>query len=353
MTLLEDTIQKITPQDRGWREKARERLERLTMPYWALGRLMDLAVDLAGIMQRLSPPLQQKTVVVMAGDHGVVEEGVSAYPSEVTTQMVRNFVAGGAGINAIARTVGARVVVVDMGVAGDLEDLVKEKKILGRKIARGTPNFTRGPAMSRVEAIRSIEIGIEIANELASQTDLFAVGEMGIGNTTPSTAIAAVVTGLPVPELTGRGTGVDDAGVCRKITAIERALAIHRPHPQDPLDILTKVSGLEIGGIAGLILGAAALRRPIVIDGLISTAGAFLASLFLPAVREYLIAGHRSVEPGHIAMLQGLKLEPLLDLQLRLGEGTGAALAMPLVESASRLLSEVATFEEAGVSGKL
>lgn len=351
MSLFEKTLQRITPQDTAWRQKATERLEQLTMPHWALGRLMDLAVDLAGITQSLHPEVTKKIVVIMAGDHGVVAEGVSKFPQEVTPQMVYNFVNGGAGINALAKQVGAKVLVVDMGVKADLEVLAKEGKIRSSKIAFGTGNIAKETAMSREQAIASIEAGIRIVEELNDSIDVYGTGDMGIGNTTPSTAIVACLTGIDVKELTGRGTGLDDVQLQHKINIIQQALDVNEPDPLDGLDVLAKVGGFEIGGIAGVILGAAASKKPVIIDGLISTAGALIAHSLAPQVREYIIASHRSVEQGHQHMHKYLGCEPLLDLGMRLGEGTGAALAMNLVDAAVGILTEVATFEEAAVSG--
>ncbi|MDT8335037.1 MAG: nicotinate-nucleotide--dimethylbenzimidazole phosphoribosyltransferase [Desulfurivibrionaceae bacterium] len=350
MSLFEDTIKSIEGRDEVWREKARARLEQLTMPHWALGRLMDLALDLAGMTRSLKPPVDRKAVVVMAGDHGVVAEGVSRFPQEVTPQMVGNFVNGGAGINALARQVGAQVVVVDMGVAHDISAMVESGLVIDKKIGPGTANMAEGPAMSREQAVAAIEAGIEVAQSMADGIDLFGTGDMGIGNTTPSTAIVAALTGTPVAEVTGRGTGLDDDVFNHKIAVIEKALALNKPDPLDGLDVLAKVGGFEIGGIAGLILGAAANRKPIMVDGFISTAGALIACSLAPACKDYIIAAHRSVEQGHRIMHDHLGCEPLLDLNMRLGEGTGGALAMNVVEAARRVLTEVATFEEAAVS---
>jgi nicotinate-nucleotide--dimethylbenzimidazole phosphoribosyltransferase len=348
MTLLNDTIARIQSQDQNSRAAAHARLSQLTMPYWALGRLMDLAEDLAGMTGSLRPPLARKVVVTMAGDHGVTAAGVSLYPQAVTAQMVLNFVNGGAGINALAKLAGARVVVADLGVASDLGPA--KDKIVSKPVAPGTANMAVGPAMTREQAIRSIEAGIEIVHDLADTTDLFGTGDMGIGNTTPSSAIIAVLTGSSVEQVTGRGTGIDDAQLQHKIAVIEKALAANQPNLADGLDVLAKVGGFEIGGIAGLILGAASLRKPVLIDGVISTAGALIAHALEPKSADYMIAAHRSVEQGHRVALQHLGKQPLLDLDLRLGEGTGAALAMPMVEAAACLLTEVATFEEAAVS---
>ncbi len=351
MNLIEETTKRIPPPDAAARAAARKRLEQLTMPHWALGRLMDLAEDLAGITGSTRIRLERKTVVVMAADHGVCAEGVSKYPREVTLQMIANFVRGGAGINALCRQNGARIVVVDMGVAGDTEALAREGRILSRRIGAGTRNMAAGPAMTLEEAIRSIESGIETALELAGTTDLFGTGEMGIGNTTPASAIISLFSGRPAAEIAGRGTGIDDTQLERKIAVIEQAIDLNRPDPKDPVDVLAKVGGFEIGGIAGLIIGAAARRRPVLIDGFISTAGALIAARMAPASLPYMIASHFSMEKGHGIALDALGKRPLLDLDLRLGEGSGAALAMHLVEASARILSEVATFEEAAVTG--
>jgi len=347
---LDKTIQAIEPQDPAWRERAKQRLDLLTMPHWALGRLMDLAMDLAGMCRSTNPPVARKTIVTMAGDHGVAAEGVSAYPQEVTGQMVRNFVHGGAGINALARLAGAEVVVVDMGVAADLNDLADAGKIVSKRIAPGTANIAEGPAMTTEQAVAAVEAGIDVAEQLAPSVDVFGTGDMGIGNTTPSTAIAAAITQKPAAELTGRGTGIDDAKLQNKIEIVERILEVNQPDASDGIDLVAKVGGFEIAGIAGVILGAAARRKPVVVDGFISTAAALIAQLSAPHAADYIIAAHRSMEPGHRAMQESLGKTPLLDLDLRLGEGTGAALAMYLVEAAVRVLTEVATFEEAHVA---
>ena len=352
MGTLEKTLQKIFPQDSEYRLKAKERLDQLAVPHWALGDLMDLAIDLAGMTRSMQPAVQKKAIVTMAGDHGVVVEGVSKFPQEVTPQMVANFVNGGAGINALARQAGAKVFVVDMGVAADLNALAKAGKIINKKVGLGTGNIAAGPAMSMAMARRAVESGIDVANQLADEYDVFGTGDMGIGNTTPSTAIAAVCTGKSPEELTGRGTGLDDQQLLHKISIIKRILQVNQTNSKDGLDILAKVGGFEIGGIAGLILGAAAHQKPVLIDGFISTAGALIAYKIEPFIRDYLIFSHRSVEPGHRYMQEMLGCRrPLLDLNFRLGEGTGAALAMNLVEAAVAILTEVATFAEAAVAG--
>ncbi|MDI6694982.1 MAG: nicotinate-nucleotide--dimethylbenzimidazole phosphoribosyltransferase [Anaerolineales bacterium] len=347
---LSEYIAKIKPLDADAMQAARLRQDTLTKPIGSLGRLEELSIQTAGITGQAIPRLRDKCVLVMAGDHGVVAEGVSAYPHEVTPQMVLNFLRGGAAINVLARHVGARVVVVDMGVAVDLPD---HPGLLKRKVAYGTRNIARGAAMSREHAIQALESGIDVVEmQIAQGMDLLATGDMGIGNTTPSAAIAAALSGDSAADIAGRGTGVDDAGLQRKIAVIERALAINRPDPQDGIDILAKVGGFEIGGLAGAILAAAAHRRPVVVDGFISTAAAMIAVSLAPQTRHYLIAAHTSMERGHHKMMEWLGVSPLLDLKMRLGEGTGAALAMSLVEAACKTLAEMATFGEAGVSEK-
>ncbi len=350
MQLIEKTIQAIEPLDKAWRDKATARLEQLTMPHWALGRLMDLAQDLAGMTRTIEPDFSRKTIVTMAGDHGVTAEGVSSFPSEVTVQMVHNIVNGGAGVNALAKLNNTKVVIVDMGVAGDLSDLVENNEIISKRIADGTANIAKGPAMTREQAIAAIEAGIDVALELAETTDIFGTGDMGIGNTTPSTAIVSTLTDATVTELTGRGTGIEDKQLKHKIDVIEAALKVNTPDASDGIDVLSKVGGFEIGGIAGLILGATSLQKPVVVDGFISTAGALIAQSLAPDCTDYIIAAHNSVEPGHKVMLGKLGKHALLDLNLRLGEGTGAALAMNLIDAAVKVLTEIATFDQAHVS---
>jgi nicotinate-nucleotide--dimethylbenzimidazole phosphoribosyltransferase len=350
MQNIEELISQIGPLDTVAMQAAQDRQNSLTKPTGSLGRLEELSIQVAGISGRALPQVNRKVVLVMAGDHGVVAEGVSAYPQEVTPQMVANFLHGGAAINVLARHVGARVVVVDMGVAVDMP---AQPGLLVYKVAPGTGNIARGPAMSRAQAIQALTNGAQVAlDQIADGMELLATGDMGIGNTTPSAAIAAAITGKPAAEVVGRGTGVDDAGLLRKTAAIQRALDINHPNPQDGLDVLASVGGYEIGGLAGAILAAAAHRRPVVIDGFISTAAAMIAVSLAPQARPYLIAAHTSMERGHHLMMEWLGVRPLLDLQMRLGEGTGAALAMSLVDAACKTLSEMATFGEAGVSDK-
>lgn len=346
--MLTRIVESIRPLDGAAMRAARERQDDLTKPRGSLGRLEDLAVRLAGITGRVRPYLEKPAVFVMAADHGVTHEGVSLYPQEVTAQMVANFVRGGAGINVLARHVGARVVVVDVGVRGDT---VPAANLVRKKVAAGSGNIARGPAMTREQAVAAVEAGIEVVETEASKgLDLAATGDMGIGNTTPSSAVCAVLTGEPVEAVTGRGTGLDDAGLARKCEVIRRALAVNRPDPSDPLDVLAGVGGFEIGAIAGVILACAAHRIPVVIDGFVSGAGALIAAGLAPLAREYMIAGHLSAEPGHAFVLKHLGLDPLLCLGMRLGEGTGACLGMFLVAAAAKLQAEMATFSEAGVA---
>ncbi|MEA3349854.1 MAG: nicotinate-nucleotide--dimethylbenzimidazole phosphoribosyltransferase [Chloroflexota bacterium] len=347
---LQDIISKVQPLDETAMEAARSRQNQLTKPPGSLGQLEAISIRMAGITGDAAPSIEYKVITTMAGDHGVVAEGVSAYPSEVTTQMVYNFLNGGAAINVLAQHIGARVVIVDMGVAADFGS---HPDLIDKKIAPGSGNIARGPAMLRQQAIESIEAGIAVVEaELEKGLDILATGDMGIGNTTPSAAIAAALTGRAPKEIVGRGTGVDDEGLERKINAVQRALETNQPDADDAVDILAKIGGFEIGGLTGAILAAVAQRKPIVVDGFISTAAAMLAVKLAPQVREYLFSAHRSQERGHQIMLEWLELEPLLDLGLRLGEGTGAALAISLIEAACKILSDMATFSEAGVSDK-
>jgi len=347
---LEALLHSIQPIDENARAAARDRQDRLTKPPQALGRLEELSIQLAGITGQALPRLIHKVILTMAGDHGVVAEGVSAYPQEVTEQMVLNFLSGGAAINVLARHVGARVVVVDMGVAARFEP---QPDLVDKKVALGTQNMARGPAMSREQAVQALLGGAEVVDaEFAKGLDILGVGEMGIANTTPSTAIAAVLTGIPVERLAGHGTGIDISGLERKIAAVQRAIKVNQPDPTDALDVLAKVGGFEIGGMAGAMLAAAVHRRPVMVDGFISTAAALIAVGLAPQAKAYLISSHCSQERGHRLMLEWLGLKPLFDLDLRLGEGTGAALGISLADAACKILGEMATFDEAGVSGK-
>ncbi len=345
---LHKIIGEIKPIEQGLKDEVQAHLDNLTKPKGSLGRLEELALRMALIQQRPRPSIPKKAVFVFAGDHGVTEEGVSAFPKEVTHQMVLNFLRGGAGINVLARHAGADVRVVDIGVDHPFEAV---DGLLHRKVAPGTRNMTKGPAMSRKEAVAGIAVGMELASEAAEQGyGLLATGEMGIGNTTPASAITAVVTGRPVQEVTGRGTGIDHSSLARKVAIIERALEANRPDPADPIDVLSKVGGFEIAGICGLVLGAAAAGIGVVVDGFISTAGALLAHSLAPAVKDYMFASHQSQEQGHKAQLAHMGLKPLLDLDLRLGEGTGAALAMTLIDAGIKICNEMATFSDANVA---
>ncbi len=346
--MIQNTIKRIKSVKTEFAEKAQKRLDNLTKPRGSLGRLEEFAKRLVAITEEAMPVLDKKVIFTFAGDHGVAEEGVSAYPSEVTRQMVFNFLRGGAGINVLARHAGAEVVVIDIGVKGNFGEI---DGLISKKIVSGTRNIRKGPAMTRGEAESCIEVGINLAEEYAKKGyRLFGTGEMGIGNTTPSSAIAAVLTGRAVSEVSGRGTGIDEDTLINKIRVIEDAIRINRPKPSDPLDVLSKVGGAEIGGIAGLIIGAAAHKAPHVVDGFISTAGALIAYCLEPKTKDYMFAAHNSVEKGHKAMLEKIGLDPILDLNLRLGEGTGAALAMFIIEAGIKIYKEMATFGEAEVS---
>ncbi|MCI0342202.1 MAG: nicotinate-nucleotide--dimethylbenzimidazole phosphoribosyltransferase [Planctomycetales bacterium] len=348
MSVLEEVVRTIRTPDPAIAAHTQALLNGKTKPRASLGRLEEVACRIAAIRGSPTPPLPEKAVVVMAADHGVAAEGVSAYPQEVTRQMLSNFASGGAAINVLARHAGARVVVVDMGT---IEPPPSAPGILSRRIGPGTRNLAREPAMSRAEALAALDVGIEIARELTGGgVTLLGIGDMGIGNTTSSSALAASWTGAPVEEVTGRGTGVGDEGWGRKVAVVRRALEVNRPHPWDPLDALAKLGGFEIAGLAGVVLGAAACRVPVVLDGFITGVAALAAVRLAPAAADALLASHRSVEPGHRIVLEALGLRPLLDLELRLGEGTGAALAMGLVDAALRILCEMATFDSAGVS---
>ena len=345
---LLETLGAIKPLNLETMEAARRRQDRLTKPQGSLGQLEELSIRLAGMMGSSRPEIRHKAVITMAADHGVAAEGVSLYPQEVTRQMVLNFLEGGAGINVLARHVGARVVVVDMGVIGGFEP---RPGLLCKMIDFGTRNMARGAAMSRQQALDAIEAGIEvIQTEIAKGLDIVGTGDMGIGNTTASSAVCAVMTGKPVVEVTGRGTGLGDEQLAHKVAVVQKALQVNQPNPDDPLDVLARVGGFEIGGLAGVILGAAANHIPVVIDGFISGAAALIAAGLSPTAREYLIAAHLSMEAGHRVALDHLGLTPLLNLNMRLGEGTGAALAISIAEAAAKILDEMTTFEEAGVS---
>jgi len=349
MGKLAGLLGRIEPADVEWEKKAWGRLGSQIRPRGSLGRLEATAASLAAIQRTLAPDVSKKIVFTMAGDHGVAAEGVSAYPQEVTAQMVYSFVRGWASINVLARHAGADVRVADCGVAAVLPP---EWPIVHRKLGQGTANMVRGPAMSRDDAIKGILLGAELIEDAHRNQGyrLFGTGDMGIANTTPSTAIVAAFSGKEPAQLTGRGTGIDDATFERKVAAIEKAIAVNRPNPNDPVDVLAKVGGYEIAALAGAVLGAAAVRAPVVCDGLIATAGALIACRLLPAAGDYLFVSHRSREIGHATMMELMGKDPILDLDMRLGEGTGAVLAMNIVEASAKVLMEIKTFEEAGVT---
>ncbi len=349
MKKIEQTLKRIQPVDNKILMKAQEKLNNLTKPKGSLGKLEELARKIVGITGTLDPSLKKKVIFVFAADHGVAKEGVSAYPQEVTCQMVYNFLKGGAGINVLAKHIGAKVIVTDVGVAKDINPH-PDLKI--KKIGYGTANMTRGPAMSKEEAIQSIKAGIEVFEDEFSQNgvDIVGLGDMGIANTTASSAILATFSKEKIENITGRGTGLNNKGWERKVKVIKEALRVNLPHPEDPLDVLAKVGGYEIGAIAGCLLSAVSFKVPVVIDGFISTVGALIALKLAPISKDYVVASHLSQENGHRLALDYLKLAPLLDLNLRLGEGTGAALAIHIIEAGVKILTQMATFEEMGVS---
>jgi len=350
MNRIKDTVDKINNPDEEQMKKAQARLDSLTKPEGSLGRLEELARQIVGITGKINPALERRYIITMAGDHGVTEEGVSAYPREVTPQMVYNFLRGGAAINVLAKHIGAIVIVVDMGVATDIE---KHSGLVLRKIDYGTKNMANGPAMTYEQAAESIETGIEIVENLVSRgCDIIGTGDMGIGNTTASSAIASVICKVDPSLVTGHGTGIGDSDLAHKIEVIRKAILLNKPDVKDGINVLSKVGGFEIGGIAGVILGAAANRVPVVIDGFISGAGALIAEAIAPDSKNFMIASHCSVERGHRIVLEKLGLKPLLDFDMRLGEGTGAALGINIVEASVKILNEMATFSQAGVSEK-
>ncbi|WP_084110495.1 nicotinate-nucleotide--dimethylbenzimidazole phosphoribosyltransferase [Desulfosporosinus lacus] len=345
---LEELTANILDLDQEAMAQIQVRLDSLTKPQGSLGQLEHLAKQLGGIQRTSNPKIQKKAVLLMAGDHGVVEEGVSAFPQEVTPQMAYNIMNGGAAINVLARQANADVFLTDVGIAFPIDG-----NIIHQRVANGTQNMSKGPAMSRHEALQALLVGAQVAEEkILEGYNLFATGELGIGNTTPSSAIVALFTNSSIEDVVGRGTGIDDAGVIRKRRAIEKAIEVNQPNTTDALDVLAKVGGLEIAAIAGSILQAAANHVPIVVDGFISTAGALIAAKLAPKSVAYMIPSHGSVEIGHRNALAGLGLDPVLNLNMRLGEGTGAALTFYLVEAALHILEEMATFADAGVSEK-
>lgn len=348
LNFIQDTLNEIKPISADRLHSAQAHLDSLTKPPGSLGLLEDIAKKYAAIRDTDQPTINKKSVVVFAADHGVTEEGISAYPPQVTPQMVQNFLDGGAAVNVLARQQNAEVIVVDIGVN---HRFTPNPKLLDRKIAFGTRNIAKEPAMTQSEAEEAIAIGIQISAQMAeNDVDLIATGEMGIGNTTASSAIFSVLSDLPISQVTGRGTGIDDKTLDKKISVISQAIDLHAPNPDDAIDILTKVGGFEIAGIVGLILGASSKNIPVVVDGLISSAGASLAIKMNPSIIDYIFSSHRSAEPGHKVFFDLLQSPPLFDLNMRLGEGTGAVLAFNMIEAAVKIYSEMATFQSAGIS---
>lgn len=349
MSELLSLMQKITNLDSEAMQEASQRQDILTKPQGSLGLLEQLSIRLAGIFSTYKVDLSKKAVFVWAGDHGVAAQGVSAFPQEVTQQMVLNFIRGGAAINVLAKHVGADVFVIDAGVKCPVE----HPQVINLNVKRGTNDFTVGPAMSCREAETAILNGIKLASEkIKAGYSVIATGDMGIGNTTPSTAIIAALSGQPLEKLTGYGTGITSEAWAKKVAAIKKAFAVNKPDTNDPLDVLAKVGGLEIAGICGTVLGAALNKRPVIIDGLISAAGALIAGRLAPKAVLYMFASHASVEPSHQVALNEIGLAPMLHMDMRLGEGTGAVLAMPILEAAVKIINQMATFSEAGVSNK-
>jgi nicotinate-nucleotide--dimethylbenzimidazole phosphoribosyltransferase len=379
LTLIKNIVKSITGPDEEALKNAQKRLDSLTKPAGSLGRLEELAKQIASITGRLDPDLSKKLVIVIAADHGVVKEGVSAYPQEVTPQMVYNFMRGGAGINVLARHTGSDVIVVDAGVAADIDvaqsgsennngQKNKQNKnekgnyavlsskgcmFIDKKVAYGTQNMAKQPAMSKEQAALSISAGISVAADMIEKGyGIIGTGDMGIGNTTASSAISSCICGVDAEKVTGFGTGIDETGLEKKVQIIRKAIKLNKPDPSDGIDVLSKVGGFEIGGIAGIILGCASRKIPVVIDGFISGAGALIAEALAPASKNYMIASHCSVEKGHRIVLEKLGISPLFNFDMRLGEGTGAAIGIGIAEAAVKILNEMATFDQAGVSQK-
>ena len=345
--MIDDVLRHIKPVSKDVAEQARERQDQLTKPPGSLGRLESMGIQLAAIQNTLTPQVRG-AVAVFAADHGVTDAGVSAFPKAVTEQMVLNFLRGGAAINALAKVADAELLVVDVGVDADFAE---HPQLLRRKVARGSQNLLEAPALSSADLAEALQVGVDVANRFADAGHTVLIGgDMGIGNTTPAAALTAVFTGRSVSEVTGRGTGVDDAGLARKIAVIEQGLAKHQPDASKPLDVLAQVGGLEIAALTGLYLGAAARGVAAILDGFIVTSAALVAAALAPAVKDYFFASHTSQEPGHLLQLERLELTPLFDLGMRLGEGTGGVLALPMLKSAAAVLGEMATFAEAGVA---
>ena len=343
----------ILPVNQKFSQIAKDHIEKLTMPPWALGDLLNLGVQLSSIQEQFPPKINHKTVYVFAGDNGITDENISLFPKIVTEQMVRNFASGGAAINVLSRHAGAETVIVDVGVDADLEDLSQKGLILNRKIRRGTYNFFEKPSMSLDEALQSLQVGLDLVKESCHETDLYAIGEMGIGNTTTSSALLSALLDKDPDQLTGKGTGLDDQARLHKVEIIRESLKRRSASSKDdPLTLLQKIGSFEIGAMVGMVLGCALYRRPLLMDGLISSTAGLLASRINKSVTPYLFLAHKSVEPGHMAIIEELQLKPLLDLNMRLGEGSGTPLAMNLLEASSKIMAEMATFESAQVSGQ-
>ncbi len=356
MKELSEIISGIKPVDPKWLERAAERQNCLTKPPQSLGQLEDIACRIAAIQETLSPRVDRKLITVFAGDHGITEEAVSPYPSEVTAQMVANFLRGGAAINAVAKTVGAELIIVNAGVAHPIppvSPLNDHIRSIQKPVRSGTRNFTRDPALTAEEAFSALLLGYDVACQAKRDgVNLIGMGEMGIGNSTSASAIAAALTGSPASAVTGRGTGIDDETRARKLAVVDKGVKLHAFGPDRPFQVLHALGGLELAGLTGLCLGAAVNRIAIICDGFIASASAAVAVTISPAVSDYLFAGHLSTEPGHAIVLEFLGKKPLLQLKMRLGEGTGAALAMAVIDAAVRTFVEMATFESAGVSNK-
>ncbi|WP_066052313.1 nicotinate-nucleotide--dimethylbenzimidazole phosphoribosyltransferase [Robertmurraya korlensis] len=347
MELLQQTMDKITGLDQEMMDKARVRVDNLIKPTKSLGRLEDLAVQLVGITRQPIPSVDQKAIIVMAADHGVFDEGITNFPQSVTLAQTLNFSKGLTGVCVLGKVSGANIIPVDIGVNADIPH---DAGVILRKVKYGTDNMAKGPAMTREEAIQSVEVGIEIANqEIAKGVQLLGTGEMGICNTTPSTAILSVIGGFKPEDITGRGAGVGEGGIQHKIEVIKQAIRVNQPNREDGIDVLAKVGGLEIGGMAGVMLAAAANRVPVVVDGYISTAAAVIAATLEPKVREFLIPSHASAEPGGKRGSELLGLKPMIHMDLCLGEGSGAALVFPIVEAACSMMKHMPTFAEAGM----
>ena len=346
-----EIINEIRPIDKIMMDKSREEIKHLTMPYWALGDLLDIGVKLSGIQGKVKPSISNKSVYIFSCDHGITEENVSLYPKEVTAQMIENFMMGGAAINVLSKHAGMSTKIVDVGVDADLSRFKENVNFFDRKIKRGTKNFFKEDSMQKEDALNSLTIGFEMVVDSFATTDVYAIGEMGIGNTTTSSAMVVSLLQASVEEVTGKGTGIDNKTYSHKINVIKKSIENRKINKDlGPLAILTKIGSFEIGAMAGMCLACAVYRRPVLIDGFISSTAALLAYKLNPLVREYMFLSHRSVEPGHQKVMEELQLEPILDLKMRLGEGSGTALAVNVLEASCKILTEMATFKNAKIS---